>query len=50
MSDLSVAKMLAKNSERSKGRTLEAQFKDLRRAVERIIAHLERAEKANKAK
>ena len=47
MSDLSVAKKLVEAAGKVKGRTLEARFNDLRRAVERIIVHLEKFEKAS---
>jgi hypothetical protein len=54
MSDLTVAKMLVKNSRKHSGKNavskLEGQFSDLRRAVERIVVHLEKSERANKPK
>ncbi len=50
MSDLTVAKNLVKAAGKVKGRTSEARFNDLRRAVERIIVHLEKLEKASQPK
>lgn len=49
MSHLTLAEKFLKDSGRSDGRKPEAQFKDLRKSVERIIAHLkqERAKKDN---
>ena len=49
MSNLSLAKKFHKDSGRSAGRTLEKQFDDLRKAVERIIVHLEKSEEENSA-
>jgi hypothetical protein len=46
--------MLLKNSRKHSGKSavskLEGQFSDLRRAVECILSHLEKSEKANKTK
>lgn len=50
MSNLSQAEKSLKDSGRSIGRKPEAQFKDLRRSVEHIIAHLKETEKAKKPK
>jgi len=50
VSNLTLARKFHKDSRRSEGgRKLESQFRDLRKAVERIIAHLEKLEQAHKA-
>jgi predicted esterase YcpF (UPF0227 family) len=43
-SDLSLARQLLKASAKSAGRKIEHQFRDLRHAVQHVIAHLEKAE------
>jgi hypothetical protein len=50
MSNLTLAKKFHKDSGRSIGRKFEGQFNDLRKAVERIIVHLEKLEKASQSK
>jgi hypothetical protein len=50
MSDLSNARNLLEKAATTKGRTLEARWDDLCRAVEQIIVHLEKLERANKPK
>jgi len=47
-SDLSLARQLLKASANSAGRKIDHQFRDLRQAVQHVIAHLEKAEKATK--
>ena len=46
VSNLTLAKKFLANSGRSRGRRWEAQFNDLRKAVERVIVHLGELEKA----
>ena len=50
MCNLTLAKKFHADSGRSKGRKSEAQFNELRKAVERIIVHLEDMEQANEPK
>jgi vacuolar-type H+-ATPase subunit E/Vma4 len=45
--DLSAARQFVKEARRTAGRKPEHQFRDLCKAVERIIAHLEKLEKAS---
>ena len=50
MSNLTLAKKFHNDSGRSEGgRKLELRFRDLRNAVGRIIAHLEKLERAHRA-
>jgi len=50
MSNLTLAEKFCKDSSKSLGRKPDGQFKDLRKSVERIIAHLKELERAKKPK